>query len=115
MASSELNDSSVPFARVGKNCCLGYNRLETGCVYILDDQKLLPGDIIDEIHPQKCDAIRQFFEKSSPYKVKSVPPQRDQKGFTKYWTNELSEKGDNELTIVYFHGTFGGNGGKLAL
>ena len=89
-----------------------------GSVYILDDGSTrghMDDDEVDDIHPQKCRIIRNLFEKFSTYDVKAVPAMNTEKSFIRYWTNQLCQKSDNEITVIYFHGTFGGNGTKLAL
>ena len=89
--------------------------LAKGTLYILNEDDGDTGGETITIHEQKVEAMRKFFKECSDYKICVVPSINDQKEFLKWWTKKLAPQADNEVAIIYFHGTSGGNGKKFGL
>lgn len=87
----------------------------SGRLYIVDDEGTDPHADLTDIHPQKCNKIRETIAKHTPYPVTSVPVCEDQGTFLEYWRDTLRAKSDDEITIIYFHGNAGGNGHKYRI
>lgn len=61
-------------------------------------------------HTYKCNTIREFFRDYTNVEIHSVrfPQGTRGNGFLNYWREELATKSTDDLVIVYFHGSAGG-------
>lgn len=101
---------------VGRNGLYPPKEYQTAHLYIIDDidpnaqpalqrnRRRVPA------HTHKCNIIRDLFKDSTNCEVHSVRFPQGTRGreFFAYWRNELSTKTANDVVIIYFHGSAGG-------
>jgi len=106
-----------------KGCLPGRNKgtacwkrtlLQRGTIYILDDE-VPSGKRIKSVHAQKCAEMRSFFKKHTNYKIREVPQCASETKFLEFFKEKLRAQSDNEISIIYYHGTSGMNGEDFAL
>ena len=63
-------------------------------------------------HSINCGLMRSLFEKGLDCEVQNVSfPKKSRKGdFLSYWDEQLADKDESSLIIIYYHGNAGGNG-----
>jgi len=110
-----IDDGQTAPQKAGKT---RYKRtmLVKGTLYILnEDDGNGGGSRITTVHEQKCNAIKNAFKECSSYKVCVVPRLEDTKEFLQWWKDKLRHQSDDQIAIIYFHGSSGGNGDKFGL
>jgi len=134
---NQISQGIAEFPKIGRTLVYDRKHFDTGRVYIVDPP--LRGsatsanlDLNDDdnhgrsnqqdserpdcrsgvvsVHNQVCGKVKAFFRCYSKYAVHEVPEYDTEADFISYWTSEMGTWSDDELIIIYYHGSAGKNG-----